>query len=51
MRDEIDGRLWTEHHEMFSEQISQALTRLRGIFQRSVNNPSCEDETLQLPAE
>ena len=29
MRDEMDGRLWVEHHQAFSDGIDRALASLR----------------------
>ena len=32
MRDEMDGRLWVEHHEEFSKGIDQLIARLKSAF-------------------
>jgi len=34
MRDEIDARLWNEHHEALSEAIDAGLARLRAGLAR-----------------
>ena len=37
MRDEIDGRLWTAHHENFDQLVNQAVTLLRAGLARLGN--------------
>ena len=32
MRDEIDSRLWVEHHEQFSRSVKRGLKRLLNAF-------------------
>lgn len=34
MRDEIDGRLWTAHHENFDDWVNQAAALLRAGLAR-----------------
>lgn len=34
MRDEIDGRLWAEHHAAFSDSIGRALKAAGEAFRR-----------------
>jgi hypothetical protein len=34
MRDEIDSRMWVEHHEQFSEFVDRALVGLRSAAGR-----------------
>lgn len=34
MRDEIDARLWNEHHEAFSQAIDAGVARLRSGLAR-----------------
>lgn len=34
MRDQIDARLWVDHHEAFSEGIDRGLAALRSGLQR-----------------
>lgn len=29
MRDEMDGRIWSEHHEQFSNSIAKAMDAIR----------------------
>jgi hypothetical protein len=33
MRDEIDGRIWAEHHEQFSDSVHKAAEAVRIAFQ------------------
>lgn len=32
MRDEMDGRIWTEHHHEFAEMVHKALEPVRAAF-------------------
>ena len=32
MRDEIDSRIWVEHHDAFGRELSAAAASLRGWF-------------------
>ena len=34
MRDEMDARLWVEHHEEFSQSIAELIGRIRTAFER-----------------
>ena len=34
MRDEMDSRMWNEHHEAFSASIAEALDKLRAAFRQ-----------------
>jgi hypothetical protein len=34
MRDEIDARLWTDHHEAFAEGVDRAFAGLRSALGR-----------------
>ncbi|WP_162806615.1 hypothetical protein [Sphingosinicella terrae] len=34
MRDEMDGRLWVDHHDDFSEAVDRAMSALRAGFGR-----------------
>ena len=34
MRDEMDARMWAEHHEDFSNYIDLLIARLRSAFAR-----------------
>lgn len=34
MRDEMDGRIWTAHHEQFSEALDGALASIRSALTR-----------------
>lgn len=34
MRDELDGRMWADHHEGFSELVDGAIAGVRGAFAR-----------------
>jgi hypothetical protein len=34
MRDEIDGRMWVEHHQAFGEAVDRALDGLRAFAGR-----------------
>ena len=36
MRDEMDGRLWVEHHEAFSEALDGLVARLARAFRNLV---------------
>jgi hypothetical protein len=47
MRDEMDGRLWTENHEQFSQGIDDLVAKLRGAVGRV---PAWDGTTAQLLA-
>lgn len=34
MRDEMDNRMWNEHHEAFSASIAVAIDKLRAVFKQ-----------------
>ena len=34
MRDEIDGRIWAEHHEEFSNSIDRLIDNVKISFER-----------------
>jgi len=34
MRDELDGRIWVDHHEAFSEGVDGAIAAVRGAIGR-----------------
>ncbi|HWT12485.1 MAG TPA: hypothetical protein VN231_07005 [Allosphingosinicella sp.] len=34
MRDELDARLWVDHHEAFADGVDRALAGLRSAFAR-----------------
>lgn len=34
MRDELDGRLWVDHHEAFGDWVDGAIASVRGVFAR-----------------
>jgi hypothetical protein len=34
MRDEIDSRIWNEHHEAFSASIAVAIDKLHAVFKQ-----------------
>ena len=34
MRDEMDGRIWTAHHEQFSDAIDAVASKLRSLLTR-----------------
>lgn len=47
MRDEIDGRLWADHHDQLSELIDAGVARLRAAVARL---PSWDGSTQHLAA-
>jgi len=34
MRDELDGRMWVDHHEGFGEGVDHLIAKVRGAFAR-----------------
>ena len=34
MRDELDGRMWVDHHEAYSDRVDSAIAAVRGGFAR-----------------
>lgn len=34
MRDELDGRLWAEHHEQFSRSVTELIDAIRLAFRK-----------------
>ena len=38
MRDEIDGRIWTDNHERFSASLEEALGALGGRIRRRLES-------------
>lgn len=47
MRDEIDGRIWVDHHEQLSKSIDDGLAALRALATRL---PAWDGSTVQLLA-
>ena len=41
MRDEMDSRMWNEHHEAFSASIADAIDKLRAVFRQLRKHHFC----------
>jgi phage gp16-like protein len=41
MRDEMDSRMWNEHHEDFSASIADAIDKLRAVFKQIHRHNFC----------
>jgi hypothetical protein len=41
MRDEMDSRMWNEHHEDFSASIADAIDKLHAVFKQIHRHNFC----------
>jgi hypothetical protein len=50
MRDELDGRMWADHHEAFGEWVDGAVATVRGAFARFAGWDGTTHQLLALAA-
>jgi len=50
MRDELDGRMWVDHHEAFGQWVSDAVATVRASLSRLANWDGTTHQLLALVA-